>query len=350
MNYWLHRISYEWSVSSVLLKEKNLLSIGFSDFLQDEYFIENINNENGRDYFEKTNKKIWGQLVRNRWSLWRFLTSFKENDIILVPTSGKFSLYKVTGKPTSAGKGLNGTIKDTNGHLVSSRGDYLYRGDQLVDLGYVIPVKPIEVGIPRDGYCDDPLKKRMKIYKTNADMNDYVNNIEEARRNFVSKTPIDIHEIAISGMSDSMLKVIREKMDDRQFEKLIKWYLEKLGALDVNIPAKNEAGKEDGADADVIAAFEKLHIVIYVQAKHHTGTTDGWAVEQIEKYKEQKFRDESDDNSTPLTWVISSADEFAEDAVENAKTNGVRLINGTEFARMLIDVGIDHINDAFLTD
>lgn len=36
MSYWLHRISNEFQVSQELL-EKNLLSIGFSAFLEDDF-------------------------------------------------------------------------------------------------------------------------------------------------------------------------------------------------------------------------------------------------------------------------------------------------------------------------
>jgi hypothetical protein len=45
--------------------------------------------------------------------------------------------------------------------------------------------------------------------------------------------------------------------------------------------------------------------------------------------------------------VISSADKFSEKAVADAEEKGVRLIDGKEFARMLLDIGLLDINDAF---
>ncbi len=47
--------------------------------------------------------------------------------------------------------------------------------------------------------------------------------------------------------------------------------MEKIGAEYSIIPAKNKPGKKDGADADIIAEFENIKHIIYIQAKHHEG-------------------------------------------------------------------------------
>ena len=54
----------------------------------------------------------------------------------------------------------------------------------------------------------------------------------------------------------------------------------KLGADKVDIPSKNnkENAVENYADVDVIAIFEKLKHIIYIQAKFHNGKTSDWAV------------------------------------------------------------------------
>lgn len=116
--------------------------------------------------------------------------------------------------------------------------------------------------------------------------------------------------------------------------------LKKLAQLKFSIPAKNEPGKENGADADVVAIFELLKCIIYVQVKHHDGQTSNWAVHQIAKYKEQKI---SRMIHTRLSWVITSA-EYTDDAKSKAQSEGVRLIDRYEFAEMLIDVGLEGIN------
>jgi hypothetical protein len=84
--------------------------------------------------------------------------------------------------------------------------------------------------------------------------------------------------------------------------------------------------------------------VIHIQGKFHGGVTGDKGVEQIIRYSDQK---ELDDNSTYIKWVITTADDFTEEARDKAEKNKVRLINGHEFARMLINAGVDNISDAF---
>ncbi|MDO4837434.1 MAG: hypothetical protein Q4B32_03460, partial [Clostridia bacterium] len=53
------------------------------------------------------------------------------------------------------------------------------------------------------------------------------------------------------------------------------------------------------------------------------------------------------DGYTAIPWVISSGTGFSKEAVALAQEKGVRLIDGPEFARMLVDVGIVNIDQAF---
>ncbi len=86
----------------------------------------------------------------------------------------------------------------------------------------------------------------------------------------------------------------------------------------------------------------------------HKKETSSWAVKQIKRYKEQM----SDDNSeyTYASWVITSAEEFSKEAKAEAadegnedkgRKNKVRLIDGKEFARMLLDIGLLNLDQAF---
>lgn len=111
-----------------------------------------------------------------------------------------------------------------------------------------------------------------------------------------------------------------------------------------NFPTKNKSGKYDGADADVVATFELLKCIVYVQVKQHNGNTSDWVVQQIAKYKEQ-FENDADEYNY-LSWVVSSA-QFSEDVFDKAKAAGVRLIDGDAFAEMLIDAGFKGVNTAF---
>jgi hypothetical protein len=127
---------------------------------------------------------------------------------------------------------------------------------------------------------------------------------------------------------------------------LVKWYLLQCGANAESsyFPAKNASDNIDGADADFVAVFEELKTIFYVQAKHHKNTTDEWAVEQINKYKEQK---EDDVEYHHIPWVISTCEKFSEKAVNLAVKNKVRLINGLDFAELLLNAGLRNIDKAF---
>ncbi len=62
-------------------------------------------------------------------------------------------------------------------------------------------------------------------------------------------------------------------------------------------------------------------------------------------YKEQ--RETVFGEYTVIPWVISSARSFSAEAISLAEKANVRLINGNEFSRMLIDNGMTELNNAF---
>ena len=62
---------------------------------------------------------------------------------------------------------------------------------------------------------------------------------------------------------------------------------------------------------------------------------------QVREYSESKGDHGTDDGYTRLQWVISTAERFSDDCVDAAHRDNVRLIDGDEFARMLLDSGIE---------
>ena len=125
-----------------------------------------------------------------------------------------------------------------------------------------------------------------------------------------------------------------------QFERLIKTHLEAQGAT-AYIPAKNERDKE--GDADIVATFDALKVIVYVQAKRHDGQTNKWPVTQVREYAGSQDDRGTDDGYTRLLWVISTAERFSAECVDAAHHDNVRLINGEEFAKMLLDSGIEQL-------
>lgn len=335
-NYWLHRIkSGDIGVvlSTPLLFERNILSIGWSDF-SEENFIENYEVE-----FDKRFKE-WGY-PRNRHCLKRFLREMKKGDIVLVPTPYQFSIFEIVGeKPYSCEKlNLNG-LRDWNGNEVEyidgPQGKFIYQKNtkKIIDVGFFWDVKPIKTKISR-GYADGPLCSRMKIQQINSNITSLSANVEEALKRAELGAPLNLY----SEITENTCKIVLDKIrkmpnGSDKFESLVRNYFERLGAH-TEVPAKNSSPTEDG-DTDCIAYFEELKVAVRVQSKWHEDKTAPDAVKQIvinsEKYQNTEYHS--------VLWVISSCDDFTDEAKRKAEENNVRLINGIMFAEMLLRIGL----------
>lgn len=351
IKYYLHRISYEGNIAYDLL-EKGYLSLGWSRFSKTE--IMNEARKPGYPQFNDICAKEGEGNNRSRWAMWYF-AQMKGGDIVVVPQyGGLFSVYEICGQAESICE-YDNRIGDIVGKWQKTniiwKDGFLHDADngRQIDIGFLIPVREIIKDAKRD-FVSASLVSRMKIRSTNADITDIAADVDKGIEAWKNQAPISLYEVAIGDLVEKMRESIITTLTPDKFEKLIKWYLKKCGASNVWIPVKNESGKYDGADADVVAEFDSLKYIVYVQAKHHRGETGDWAVQQITKYKEQKRTNEEDSDYTYATWVVSSADCFSKNAEEDAAQNGVRLIDGKEFARMLIDIGLLDINSAFQND
>jgi len=346
MKIWLHRISHHAEVAYPLL-DNGYLSIGYSDFSKPD-FIKDCCGKNGWQSFEKYFDDIWRKRPKTRHNLWRFVAEMGEGDLVVVPSWGTFSVYELTedmARPVSEIE--LSEIKDWHGNKIEKKENgLLYRttgeSDELIDLGFVRKVKLIKKDIPRYEYADSALTSRMKIRYTNADITDLKASIEKALEGFKKGQPLNIYSQIISKTRQSILDTIREELTSDKFEILVKWYFERIGASEVYIPSKNESGKE--GDADVVAVFEPLKTIIYSQVKFHTGETSSWAIEQIKNYKDQK--DTMDDGYSKIYWVISSADNFSKESYDFAKEAKVQLVDGKQFATMLLEAGLLNLDKA----
>lgn len=344
--YYLHRISYEGNASYTLLKE-GYLTLGWSIF-SDSGILDAARKEGYPD-FDVITEKLGESHNRSRWSMWYF-AQMNVGDIVVVPLyAGMFSVYEVCGmaKPIADLESLITSFEgEWNKHRIEWKNHKLYDADdkKAVDIGFFVKVKPIVENVPRK-YVSGKLISRMKIRTTSADITDIGEFVESGIKAGKENKPVTLYDEVIDSLVDSMKSSILSALDPDKFEQLVKWYLEKCGASLAWIPSKNESGKSDGADADIVAEFDNLKYIVYVQVKWHEGETSDWAVYQIDSYKNQMS--EGDSSYTYATWVISSADKFSEQAVTDAEEKGVRLINGSEFARMLLDIGLWDINNAF---
>ena len=337
MTYYLHRISHHAELAHPLL-ERGILSVGWSDFATREFIRSHLTKR--WEDVPRAIEQQWGK-IRSRFGLQRFL-QMNVDDRVVVPSWGTFHVYDVVSDERLIAADLDlRDLKTWDGHGVRMEKDQLYetRDDQRrqIDLGFFRQVSQVAKDIPRSGYADNALIARLKVRQTNVEINDIRENVDEALARWDKKTPINMASLVIEGCADKVLELITEKLDPARLEKLIEWYFKRIGASSVDPPAKNESGKE--GDADIVATFEPIKTIIYVQAKHHVGTTDAWAVEQIASYVENKELGR-EDGYTRIPWVISTALNFSPECRDKAKQNEVCLVNGRELATRMLQAGL----------
>jgi len=342
--YWLHRITggdNALEYAYPLLFTHNYLTIGWSVFSKDS-FVEDVKN-NGETAINAATEKVgWGR-PKNRWNLWRFIKGMEKGDVVVVPTWSTFSLFEISDDVILSNQSMDTSIyKDWNGKnaILHEDGNYYNVEGKCIDLGFYRRVIPIELNIPREGYTDQDLYSRMKIRQTNADISDLVTSIINAHNSFKEKKPFNLKEQILEETVQKVLDLIENFTNDIKFEELVRWYLRSLGAK-VDTPSKNESKTEDG-DADAVGYFDNIKTAIMVQVKKHKkdSETDDWAVQQIRAFKANH---NYGDYFTQM-WVISSSRKFSDRAVRMAEDEGVRLIDGIEFAKMILGTGLEGLN------
>ena len=340
--YWLHRISYNWEVSYALLK-KGYLTLGWSSYAQTGILDAARKNEADLESVYKSKRD---DKNKSRWFMW-YLAHYQVGDIVVVPRDGLFSICRVIeiAKPISEIQNEIGNFSDENNCSIIWEDGLLKKGNKDIDLGFVVKVDIICTK-KRNEYADSFLTSRMKMQQTIGDITDLSNSVNSV---LTATKPINFYENAKETGAITLLTRIQEDLNPDKFERLVKAFMEKIGSDYPYIPAKNEHGKKDNADADVVAVFSCLKIAIHVQVKFHTGKTDEWAIEQITRYIRQLEDEETSlkhsdvDVLVNIPWVISSG-SFTSKSKELADTNKVRLIDGLEFSNMLMDIGLIDID------
>ena len=240
-------------------------------------------------------------------------------------------------------------LTDWDKNPLTFRDNGFYSGEKRIDLGFFRQIEPIANAqkLSRDAYACAALTYRMKMRQTNANISSLAKEIEKVIEAAKAGEKPSMYGTVIEMMRDTLFDAMRNKLNSDKMERLVKWYLCKCGADNVKILPKKEREKKEGADADVTATFETLKIILYIQVKHHTETTSEWAIKQVAKYKEQKEQKDDVEEYHYLAWVVSTCDQFSEEAVRLAGISRVRLIDGKIFAQMLIDKGIQNLDEAF---
>lgn len=339
-NYWMHRISHEGEIKQLILNNDNLLVTGWS-IISTDYFLQQT-KDLSRVGFSKIYEKEFGQLTRNRFCLYMFLNEFKEGDYVVVPGAGNFSVYEIVGHSPISKEHIWEQVnsKEVKNALQYCNGKYYNQSGKELDLGFCWQVKPIKRDIERNGFTSNNLRRRLKFQMTNINLTDLAYDIENAIKAKTTGNVVKIKDEIENGTSDTILEILRSKINDSDFEKVVKWYLERLGATSAHIPAKKNLSTSQG-DADVIALFDELRIAVFVQVKQYDHIVGKKALDQIvrayETYKDKYPA------YTPILWVVTTCNSFSQDAEDCAIEKNVRCINGDEFARMILEIGINDL-------
>lgn len=346
-NIWLHRIKHHVEVAQGLLKQGQL-TIGFSDFAN-ESFLQDL-EVGGWDAMEDAFASEWDEAsrkVRIRYNLWRFVQEMKQGDWIVVPQWDEFAVYEIISeKPLPIGKLAATGIADWHGNTINMQEGLLYRENgELVDLGFFWQVQPVATNISRYDYADSALTARMKIRSTNADISDLRDSVQKAIKSFGNNKPLNLHRQLMESMAPNVLSAVRQELNPDKLERLVKWYFLRVGASQVAIPPKNAYNKV--GDADVIATFEAIKAIIYVQVKFHKGETCDWALEQIDAYAKEKESLDLNNGYSHISWVISTCDKYSNNSYSIAKERKIILFDGQAFTKMLLEAGLIGIDKAF---
>ncbi|SHH02591.1 Restriction endonuclease [Anaerosphaera aminiphila DSM 21120] len=271
--YLMYRISNESNISKKLLKKVGLLSIGWYSIVESGYYdevIEKINYLNKYEfskYFMELGQKLnYDSMTRNRsYFLYNFLR-LRPSDYVVVAESGVFNIYKVVGTPYSNSKSTDNIRR--------------------YDIGFLVKVERVFEDVPRSEYLTSRLNSALKFRGTNLVLDDWESDIKIVMKNIEKKEPVFSMRPIKNNIAKRVHEHILKKLDENQFEILIKEYLRKIGSSEPKIPSKQKKNSRNDsiADIDVIAPFNKIGAIIYVQAKHHDGVSDRYGIEQLIGY------------------------------------------------------------------
>ena len=197
-NYWLHRITggeNAVKLSHPLLFEHGILSTGWARCSWDDFVKK---SKGGWETFLQEFGYEYPALGNYR-SLWNFL-QMQEGDIVVVPTRGEFSIYRVVDYHVYTNESLSSIIRKDK--LIDEEGktayvdkdkkgySYLFDADgEFIDLGFYRKVCPIAEHLSRD-LCDATLRNYLGNPRTNININEIATHVDIVINNINSMAHI----------------------------------------------------------------------------------------------------------------------------------------------------------------
>ena len=235
--------------------------------------------------------------------------------------------------------------------------------DWGTDFGSIIGVKPLKSFCYTDSYHTEVIAGSFKSYRSPINIV-YKENIKEFieflldEKNTTSKISSEIDKIAKATFEYRkayLLKLIdiigNTSGTANYFEDLIKELFEKQGFVCIGRNMHNNIGgdvdilfnaiNDNSFMSDVINLSDEYQYEqpeIWIQAKKKTGNdeNDVVAINQLINQTEN-----SDLNHININIVISLIERFNYETIKLAEKNNIVLINGLQFASLLIKYGID---------
>lgn len=328
--YLMHRISHEVKTSIKLLNDDNMLSIGWQIIVKEGLANETIQQAQGEkadfiDYFEGLKNKLNNKYFTRRkgYYLYNFLKLDKGDKVVIpMPIEGTITIVEVVDKPIPYRKEANG---------------------EEVDIGFVVNVRKIAENIQRADYVIPELASKFKYRgsnlvlssKDNTIIDSLISNFKKGKKSH----SFDNHRENIISIINQYLN---DNVNDNQFEKIIEMYFEKIGADSTYRRSKKYKNEKNEkiADVDVIAKFDALRTVVYVQVKHHKGFTNNHGLEQLHKFEHENEEDFKHLN--PLKWLITTGEVDSKTEDKSVEYN-IRIISDREFAAMMYSAGMIEI-------
>ncbi len=327
-NLFVFRIVYERPESNQFIREElseGRLRQGWGG--EGTSLLENspeewIRKKCSQDVFDN-NEKYYQKKQRNLWNM----LNIKKDDMIIIPKTPDYSQF---------------TICKASGTYTFEKSNK-YSGD---DFQHVIPIDVDSIRVYNYHANENCKIIRAKMRAYQSPINNVWNElmIQAAEQllsgesnNQVISTAQSIQRIIDDILPYEEIQRFRN-LGNREVEKIVQVVFENMGYECIGTNSYDR----EGGDADLIFCDNTLSELyeisengrefdnqIFVQIKNKTGldNNDIEGVEQLIK------RSEGISNATKI--LISTADDFTDECINLAKSNGILLINGKGFLRLV---------------
>ena len=247
-------------------------------------------------------------------SCWRFIHDIGKNDLIVIPVQDGFLAAETT--------------EDNS----------FYSPEHVsIDFAWRRNIKwLISSPIPRS-HADNLLRRRLKARQTCVEASDLIDPILKALE---QKSPLRFAESVKAASMPIIYEKLATTIDDLGLEKLVALLASANGAT-ATVQAKQQHSTGDFdviATHDLCIANEEASIKVAYQVKQHEGVSGSKAVQQlIDRLLEE------DASGIHICVVVSTAEEFSQNAQELAKNNDIVLIDRKGLAEWIMDVGLEKL-------